>query len=296
ITHHHHHHHYHHLSKSFYPLIHFPLTLFPLDNFINTMGAGKNKSHRKKRISKHVLQAEERRKLTEAEGKLLSAADTGSSSALPSSHASTTTPVDDEIASSSKDGNLKEKPSKKNKTAVESKTKDPEEAASYLTLWNYDRNNNNGKNNGNTGNHTWKFNKNTQSWLLRHMYDSEKVSKATFGILVDYICQGGEGTCCRVEEDAKMRARRYKEWEKRVEERNDTVEHDGQTTGDSNQGGDKREDDANDKKLAEEKMEDVSAWNQLSDHDKRKVYKRARKVLDALKAKKGLETKTENEG
>mmetsp|Transcript_29441 Transcript_29441/g.59210 ORF Transcript_29441/g.59210 Transcript_29441/m.59210 type:complete len:261 (-) Transcript_29441:45-827(-) len=260
------------------------------------MGAGKNKSHRKKRISKHVLQAEERRKQTEAENKLLSSAETGSSSALLNSPVSTTTPVDDEIASSSKSGNRKEKQPKKKKTVVESKTKDPEEAASYLTLWNYYRNNdNNGSKMGNHGNTTWKFNKNTQSWLLRHMYDSDKVSKATFGILVDYIIQGGEGTCRRVEEDAKVRARRYKEWEKRHKESNNNVEQEGLTTGDSTQGDDNRDANGN-KKAVEEMMDDDSDWNQLSDHDKRKVYKRARKVLDALKAKRDVITKTENEG
>jgi len=151
------------------------------------MGAGKSKRHRKKRISKHVIESQTRKKQEDAEKKLLAASERDGGE--------TSTTTDDAVATSNES-----KKSNKN-----TKTKDPEEAASYLSLWNLDRNSKSTAKN-------WKFNKNTQSWLLRHMYDFDKVSKATFATLVDYVCQGGEKTRLRVEEDAKRRARRYKDW------------------------------------------------------------------------------------
>jgi len=198
------------------------------------MGAGKNKSHRKKRISKHVIQAEERRKQTEVEKQLLLAAENSTSSTPSPSTPSTT-------------------PEEKTETTNNAKTKDPEEAASYLTLWKYDQTNNT---------KSWKFNKNTQSWLQRHMYEGNKVSKTTFATLVDYLTQGGDRLISRVEEDAKMRARRYKEWEKKKE---------NSTTGET-------------KEESKSISPDDITWNNLDDHDKRKEYKRARKVLDSIKA------------
>jgi len=202
------------------------------------MGAGKSKRHRKKRISKHVIESQTRKKQEDAEKKLLAASERDGGE--------TSTTTDDAVATSNES-----KKSNKN-----TKTKDPEEAASYLSLWNLDRNSKSTAKN-------WKFNKNTQSWLLRHMYDFDKVSKATFATLVDYVCQGGEKTRLRVEEDAKRRARRYKDWEKK----GDTEQDD---------------DDADEKKDPTLSPDDKD-WNQLDDHDKRKEYKRARKVLDSLK-------------
>ena len=205
------------------------------------MGAGKNKSHRKKRISKHVIQAEERRKQTEVEKQLLLAAENGTST-TPSTSSTPAAATTEE----------KTEPSSSN-----AKTKDPEEAASYLTLWKYDQTNNT---------KSWKFNKNTQSWLQRHMYEGDKVSKTTFATLVDYLTQGGNRLISRVEEDAKMRARRYKEWEKK--ENSTTDETTGETKEESK---------------AISAADDIT-WNNLDDHDKRKEYKRARKVLDSIKA------------
>jgi hypothetical protein len=100
------------------------------------------------------------------------------------------------------------------------------------------------------------------------MYDVDKVSKATFATLVDYISQGGEGTRLRVEEEAKRRARRYKDWEKRQQQQ---------------EGEEQEEGDAKEEKKEMTKSQDDEHFNQLDDHDKRKEYKRARKVLDALK-------------
>ena len=137
------------------------------------MGAGKNKSHRKNRISKHVLQAEERKSLL-AEQEAIAAAGggvaptkKGSVVVVPASSTATTT-------TTQKKTNKKKK--KKNDTI-----KDPEEASSYLSLWKHDRSG------------AWKFNKNTQSWLLRHMYDHVRVSKMSFATLVEYVSSAGGG-------------------------------------------------------------------------------------------------------
>ena len=208
------------------------------------MGAGKSKRHRKKRISKHVIESQTKRKQEDAEKKLLAASEAGDGET--STSVVETSPEKDDS----------------NKKSTPLKTKDPEEAASYLTLWNLDRNNTT------STTKNWKFNKNTQSWLLRHMYDFDKVSKSTFATLVDYISQGGEGTKLRVEEEAKRRARRYKDWEKRQQQQ---------------EGEEQEEGDAKEEKKDLTKSQDDEHFNQLDDHDKRKEYKRARKVLDALK-------------
>lgn len=215
--------------------------IISLPKNIATMGAGKSKKHRKKRISKHVVESQTRKKQEDAEKQLLAASE---------GNGETSTNTDDA-----------HEPKKSTK---HTKTKDPAEAASYLSLWDLDR-----KSESTTKN--WKFNKNTQSWLLRHMYDAEKVSKSTFATLVDYICQGGDKTRLRVEEEAKRRARRYKEWEKKQ-----------QNEGDAGQDNDDVDDVATKDTSS---SPDDEVWNQLDDHDKRKEYKRARKVLDSLKEK-----------
>lgn len=206
------------------------------------MGAGKSKRHRKKRISKHVVESQTRKKQEDAEKQLLAASE--------GDGGETSTTTDDAAVPSNES----------KKSTKNTKTKDPEEAASYLTLWNLDRNSESTTKN-------WKFNKNTQSWLLRHMYDFDKVSKSTFATLVDYVCQGGEKTRLRVEEEAKRRARRYKDWEKKQQKEGDT----------------EQDDDVADEKKESTPSPDDKDWNQLDDHDKRKEYKRARKVLDSLK-------------
>jgi hypothetical protein len=206
------------------------------------MGAGKSKRHRKKRISKHVVESQTRKKQEDAEKQLLAASE--------GDGGETSTTTDDAAVPS----NVSKKSTKN------TKKKDPEEAASYLTLWNLDRNSESTTKN-------WKFNKNTQSWLLRHMYDFDKVSKSTFATLVDYLCQGGEKTRLRVEEEAKRRARRYKDWEKKQQKEGDT----------------EQDDDVADEEKESTPSPDDKDWNQLDDHDKRKEYKRARKVLDSLK-------------
>ncbi|CAE7544197.1 unnamed protein product [Symbiodinium natans] len=57
------------------------------------------------------------------------------------------------------------------------KTKDPEEASSYLTAWQAHQD---------VGT-PWRFNKATQAWLLRHAYEPELVPKQVFRILLRYL-------------------------------------------------------------------------------------------------------------
>jgi len=150
----------------------------------------------------------------------------------------------------------KEKSPKKPKRKKSKHVKDPNEAAAYLSAWKH-----------RDAGSAWKFNKNTQSWLLRHQYEPDKVSKGTFGILLEYM-EGLQGqTRTRTIADAKKRALRYKEYEKS----NETKE---------------TEDTKEEEEVSKESVEDEddeARWKGLDDHQKRKEYKRARKVLDVLK-------------
>ena len=142
---------------------------------------------------------------------------------------------------------------KKKKSLLHAKIKDPKEAHEYLSNWKHDSSN-------------WKFNTNTQSWLCRNMYDFDKVPKAVFSLLMEYI-EGLKGfTRDWVNEDAVRQVLRYKAWEKKQ----------------SDGGDDASEEDTN-KEDDEEKKEDDARFAALNDHEKRKEYKRARQVVQAIK-------------
>merc|ERR1712032_678716 len=72
--------------------------------------------------------------------------------------------------------------------------KDPTEVTTYLSAW---KHRNSGTN--------WKFNKNTQSWIVRHMYNSCKVNKDTFALLIDYLMSGDDSLKSRVRSEAMKR-------------------------------------------------------------------------------------------
>ena len=145
-------------------------------------------------------------------------------------------------------------PKTKPKKAV---VKDPSEAIEYLKQWKQDKSN-------------WKFNKNTQSWIIRHMYDAEKVDKPAFALVTEYLqgLQGGTAKTWALA-DATKRALRYKEYEK------------SQSEGKAEEEAEKKETSQSSDNDAEE-TEDLIRWKNLSDHDKRKEYKRARKVLEVV--------------
>lgn len=205
------------------------------------MGAGKNKVHRKNRISKHVIDSQKRRKEEEETAN---------------------------IGAPEPNTNLQEKTlpppvGKKGKKKI-NHIKDPSEALSYLSGWKYKS----------SGESNWKFNKNTQSWLLRNMYEIEKVPKATFSILMEYMSGlNGDLTKERIREDAMRRALRYKEWEK--EQNKSSSDEKKNDTDDYIENEDKDGDKEDDRKF----------WLSLSEGDKRKEYKRARKVIDVMSMK-----------
>ena len=206
---------------------------------------GKSKAHKKKRISKHILEAQQRKKQEEAE-------------ASKNNPDGTTEAINNDPPTK-----------KKKKSKKKNHIKDPKEAHNYLSTWK----------NRESAPGVWKFNKNTQSWLLRHMYDSEKVPKTAFGLLMEYL-DGLQGAMReRTNEDAVRRALRYKEWEK----------NGGSRSGDGDgPDGEDKADEAEEKKKsknidADDEVDDDARFGKLSDHDKRKEYKRARKVIDSFK-------------
>ena len=136
---------------------------------------------------------------------------------------------------------------------------DPKDASDYLNLWKHQRDT------------QWKFKKNIQSWLLRHMYDWEKVPKQAFSILLEYLSSiQGNVTRERIMKDAMDVVQRYKQWEKETDNK-ESEEKDKEAT-------QKDDSDAQNK----ETKDHIENFNTLSDHDKRKQYKRARQVLQAL--------------
>jgi len=223
-------------------------------------GTGTTRKRKRRKFSKHVLEARKRKK---ERGQRVQ--DGGST---PATQPSST---------------------KKRKPA---KIKDPEEAASYLKRWREhttagactQRNEDQEEQpeSSPVAPAAWKFNKNTQSWLIRHMYDSENVSKSSFCVLVEYLRGMPDRGKTRILSDATRRALRYKDYEKEQAQKTEYQ------TKDSRKGDDDEETGGSNEKEDEETAgrqpeDDESRWKRLSDHDKRKEYKRARKVLDILK-------------
>jgi hypothetical protein len=257
---------------------------------------------KKKRISKHVLKSQQQH---------VSENDTNDSN---------TTIVQQQQLGTSNTidaiGNSNTRTTKRRKLK-NSHVKDPEEAATYLNSWKTNKmddgnsNNPNKKKNkkkdgattsSNSSSSLWKFNKNTQSWLIRHMYECEKVSKSTFSLLLEYL-EGLEGeiTKGRIRTEATRRALRYKEYCSHnsnsitTEQHQDDEQNNGtiitsfvekvekkksNSTVDSNNQNQEKRSEQDQRDIEEEE----NRWIQLSDNDKRKEYKRARKILDLVKA------------
>jgi hypothetical protein len=196
------------------------------------------KARKKKRIAKHIVRAQDRKRQEE--------------------HAKNGT-MEPTAATATTTATIPKKKKKKSQHV-----KDPKEAQSYLSSWKY----------RDLAPGTWKFNTNTQSWLFRHMYDSDEVPKASFAILMDYL-QGLKGRSRDwANEDAVRRVLRYKEWEKKgTDAAADVVEGDGSEKQEAKDGKDDDDDSVNDDKR----------FQNLSDHEKRKEYKRARKVVETIK-------------
>ena len=134
------------------------------------------------------------------------------------------------------------------------------EAEQYLTEWQKSQDRKESQ---------WKFRTLINQWLIQHMYDPEKVSKITFGVLLQYLqSEKALERLKRIVNDAHHRCIRYKEYEKKhSRESSDTT------------------DAASKDGIAEDNDESKTAWKQLTDHEKRKEYKRARRVLETLQEK-----------
>ena len=136
----------------------------------------------------------------------------------------------------------------------------------------------------------WKFNKNTQAWLLQHMYEPLTIRKESFTILLKYL-HGLNGASIkkRVKEGAEFRITRYRNFEKENKEDNksgDGIEDDEKKNAkekeSSDDGGeDKKTGDEENKEvppITDDQEEVLKKWNLLDDSMKRKEYKRAFQV------------------
>jgi hypothetical protein len=220
-----------------------------------------NARKKKRKISKHVLQAQEDRLMKQQQQQPEQNQDGINIVDPPASLATTKANNTNKAAATATSVSKK----KKNKNM-----KDPNEVANYLTQW---------KKNIDGQESVWKFNKNTQSWLIRHMYEADKLSKSSFTLLLEYLdgLKGGDAKS-RILTEATRRAVRYKEYEK---VRDDKGEKDG-----GNAAAEKAPDPAGEATTATpltEQEEDDARWKKLDDHDKRNEYKRSRKILDTLK-------------
>lgn len=213
------------------------------------MGAKSKSPHKKKNISKHVLKAREDQTKTTTE------------------------------AGAIKDDNGKDTPevAAKRKQRKNRRVKDPSEAATYLEEW---------KASKTSGKSDWKFNKNTQSWLIRHMYEADKIPKGVFALLQEYLSSlEGNTTKTWIRAEASRRALRYKSYEKETKSyEKETKKASVESTDTEKEGAAKDEDKkpAKGKTQTEDEQEEEERWNKLNDHDKRKEYKRARKVLETV--------------
>jgi len=170
------------------------------------------------------------------------------------------------------DDGKKKKRKKKGKRKGVNHIKDPKEAHSYLSTWKVK----------DEMQGVWKFNKNTQSWLIRKMYDSELLPKASFTIMLSYL-EGLQGDSMkeRIYEEAVRQIMRYKEWEKNGSK---SVEENEEEENENNDDKSKDNGDGDDDEGDNSVEIDNKRFKKLDAKEKRKEYKRARQVHDIMKA------------
>jgi WKF domain len=266
---------------------------------------------KKKRISKHVL-------LSKAQAAAANAADSSSSSPGAQPNPSSSHGADDLVPAPRGPGVPSTDPAltKKEKRRKEAggREKDPSEALAYLESWREHseiaRSQQDGGDKGagadsaqsNSASTTatatgqpWKFNKNTQSWLVRHMYDPDKVPKHAFELLLEYLGTMHEGSGkVRMLQDAHRRVIRYKTKQQPQQQSSEHASSSAAAVA-VNEGGVENggkvkapvREEAGDEAKARrppsndaEEDDDDARWSQMSDHDRRKEYKRARRVLE----------------
>jgi len=167
---------------------------------------------------------------------------------------------------------------KKKKSKGATPTKDfANEAISYLSLWNEQQKESNNENK------IWKYHKNTQTWLFKSMYKIDKVSKASFAILMEYMKNlQGESTKEWVRKEAYQRALRYKQYEEQSKKKDNDDDSNNDTTEDNGEAKDSANDTTTTSSSSEFSKEENERWAKLDDHEKRKEYKRARKVIEII--------------
>jgi len=117
----------------------------------------------------------------------------------------------------------------------------------------------------------WKFSKNKQSWILRHMYNVSLVNKSLFCLIVEYL-HGLKGeNRKRIYNDAVKRSLRYKNWEKQDGHPEERQEDTNATTASTTC------------LISMRQYNNDTIWKELSDNDKRKEYKRSRRIIDIFK-------------
>jgi len=214
------------------------------------------KVQRKKRISKHVLESQQRKE----EEQQTAVPITENDSPVP--------PTTNDSATATPGSGTPDKEPARKKKKNRKRTRDPSAGHAYLSTWKHRA----------SGQGVWKFNKNTQSWLIKHMYDCDVIPKGTFTLLVGYI-EGlkGEAIRKRVEDDSVRRALRYKNWEKSgAKDDKEEMKADAKMD-------EVKKDAAKEEKVGEEEEKDEEGrWQDLNAHDKRIEYKRARKIIDSL--------------
>jgi len=164
-------------------------------------------------------------------------------------------------------------PNKKKRKSATSIVKDPAEAGAYLISWQ--------KHQKDASSSAWKFSKNTQSWLIRHMYEADKVSKGNFAVLLDYIKSGDKNTIQRCLEEATRRALRYQQSSSH-EQKDEESDSKNKNKKEDEKERSKNKSDGSATAQEVNGVDEEVRWNKLDEHDKRKEYKRARKVLDTL--------------
>lgn len=207
------------------------------DNTVNVKKKGK-----KRKISKHIADA--KMKNVKLDSTDTGINDSSNVTVIPTTAVLTTTP------------------SKKQKLAKH--TKDPVDVEGYLMAWKKQQDLMSDGSSTSRMTTTWKFNKNTQSWLIRHLYDSTKISKSIFAIALQYFLKSNINVQQRLRDDATQRAIQYQQHQQEKG-----------TTNQINDGIDN--DDSNANRNEKEDSPEV-----LLEKNQRKEYKRARKILDTL--------------
>lgn len=261
--------------------------------FAAMTNVSKTPSIKKKRISKHVLKSRQSQKV-EAGNASNGPRDVGNGNvdgtSLQPTADSQSGPLRNSDLSSSADPSKRKRKKKRN-----SHVKDPEEATTYLSNWKASKASDDSGRSPVDAPSVWKFNKNTQSWLIRHMYECDKVAKGTFTLLQEYL-KGLEGTITkdRIRTEATRRVLRYKEHCHALTPLNAGTKG-ASVEGRHPSGSGELEDvdvaiaktSVQDPSFAtqEEMEEEETRWKSLDEHNKKKEYKRARKILDLFSRK-----------